>query len=537
MNSNKYQIMKLYGLTAIVLSVLFVVSCKNEEDISTYEQWKMPNVLVTNKVTEIGYSTATVSVTINGFEKAQIENDVVCRYYIGELYESQYGDRTVGYYLNLLESGDHTPGDKFDIDMLTAQISGLTPNTEYCFIPYLYHKQEMKEIIGKPVTFKTLDYLPSLKITGATLIDDCHMCLKFKCGCDLSTAELGYDLNFEVYYYKDKISGDNRERHKYLRGTSDSEVADTLWVDVYNGEKLYLSVNVGIIKGDYLLDEKNVTDSIIIEPSVVADWSHVEAVQEPENTHVVFWSTASNLNDLYHMGSDKIELGYFISEGETIENFNGNKRFCAPEFVGGQMRYEQDFVRGGSIVYCPGFRYYNERTGKWKFCYGEKTYYKTNEFATVAPSASRAVDLGLSVKWSPLCVGQMTLLEDPSLFHIRDMTLDDWDQLWRLPTVEEVKELFDNCEVDYSYEKRCYVFTSKINGQTLDLGPDPHDSFGFWTSDVAKISEDGVVNAMYSFSFRNRTVDNDTNQKEYYPSFRDLSRYSNGICAICPVLK
>lgn len=122
------------------------------------------------------------------------------------------------------------------------------------------------------------------------------------------------------------------------------------------------------------------------------------------------------------------------------------------------------------------------------------------------PDAQEAVDLGLSVKWSPInlgatapgdfgnfypwaCLTSPDFIDDSTYpyFDWRTETWADipdfagnakydaaaafWSNGWRTPTLAEFDELLENCDYVYEYQNGHdgYKFTSRINGNSIFL--------------------------------------------------------------------
>lgn len=145
-----------------------------------------------------------------------------------------------------------------------------------------------------------------------------------------------------------------------------------------------------------------------------------------------------------------------------------------------------------------------------------------------APIPESPVDLGLSVKWSPVNLGASessqignyygwgdisglntstnlkyfpyTGIADNITKSEYDMAFAAWGYLWRLPTQEEFQELIDNC--DWVKVEGGYELTSKINGASIFLplvgyreGETVDDQFSgllYWTGDIAEDKDNAI---------------------------------------------
>lgn len=152
-----------------------------------------------------------------------------------------------------------------------------------------------------------------------------------------------------------------------------------------------------------------------------------------------------------------------------------------------------------------------------------QTYYNGHEY----------VDMGLSVKWATCNVGadsfkgngdyfawgeispKNNFSEDNYRYHSNPSTLPpyadaasvNWGGSWRMPTLEELQELMDNCTYDAgSYgEVSGYRFVSKINGNSIffpDTGSCDENGFAkvgvlgtYWLSSL------NTENSQYAYFF------------------------------------
>ena len=93
-------------------------------------------------------------------------------------------------------------------------------------------------------------------------------------------------------------------------------------------------------------------------------------------------------------------------------------------------------------------------------------------FFTLAGFCQEAVDLGLSVKWATCNVDA----NNPENFG-NYYTFDEVQKLsnsmrrWRVPTIEEIKEMLANCDYKWTTQNGVNggLFTSKINGNSIFL--------------------------------------------------------------------
>ncbi len=81
-----------------------------------------------------------------------------------------------------------------------------------------------------------------------------------------------------------------------------------------------------------------------------------------------------------------------------------------------------------------------------------------------------AVDLGLSVKWATCNVGANTPEEYGNYYKFEE-TQELSNSNWRLPTIEEIKELLENCDYKWTTQNGVNggLFTSKKNGNSIFL--------------------------------------------------------------------
>lgn len=116
----------------------------------------------------------------------------------------------------------------------------------------------------------------------------------------------------------------------------------------------------------------------------------------------------------------------------------------------------------------------------------------------VVPNYSEwEVDLGLpsGTLWSSVNIGQLTSDQQENNKYYKydsDVVKKEWNEEWDLPTEEQVQELIDNTDIEWSDSKKGYYFYSKTNENNIfllaagievpDMLPDnPHteiESFG-----------------------------------------------------------
>lgn len=90
--------------------------------------------------------------------------------------------------------------------------------------------------------------------------------------------------------------------------------------------------------------------------------------------------------------------------------------------------------------------------------------------ATAAKPCPQMVDMGLSVKWSNIDLGATTTQSAGSLYFVSEDVSKACGEGWRLPTLDEFKELLDNTDklvVESNGKPTCIKLTSKKNGAKL----------------------------------------------------------------------
>ncbi|MBO7125000.1 MAG: hypothetical protein J6V74_04055 [Bacteroidales bacterium] len=80
----------------------------------------------------------------------------------------------------------------------------------------------------------------------------------------------------------------------------------------------------------------------------------------------------------------------------------------------------------------------------------------------------KAVDLGLSVKWATCNVGANTP-EEYGEYYTFDEAQELSSSKWRVPTIEEINELLENCDYKWTTNNGVNggLFTSKKNGNSI----------------------------------------------------------------------
>lgn len=80
----------------------------------------------------------------------------------------------------------------------------------------------------------------------------------------------------------------------------------------------------------------------------------------------------------------------------------------------------------------------------------------------------KAVDLGLSVKWATCNVGA-SKPEEYGKYYTFKKTKKLSSSNWRVPTIEEIKELLENCDYKWTTNNGVNggLFTSKKNGNSI----------------------------------------------------------------------
>ena len=100
----------------------------------------------------------------------------------------------------------------------------------------------------------------------------------------------------------------------------------------------------------------------------------------------------------------------------------------------------------------------------------------------------KAVDLGLSVKWATCNVGANTP-EEYGEYYTFDEAQELSNSKWRVPTIEEINELLENCDYKWTTNNGVNggLFTSKKNGNSIFL-----PACGYrYGSDVRLVGSDG----------------------------------------------
>ena len=93
----------------------------------------------------------------------------------------------------------------------------------------------------------------------------------------------------------------------------------------------------------------------------------------------------------------------------------------------------------------------------------------------VVPNYSEwAVDLGLpsGTIWSSVNIGQLTSDQQENNKYYEydsDIVKKEWNEEWDLPTEEQVQELIDNTNIEWSNSKKGYYFYSKTNENNIFL--------------------------------------------------------------------
>lgn len=113
-----------------------------------------------------------------------------------------------------------------------------------------------------------------------------------------------------------------------------------------------------------------------------------------------------------------------------------------------------DFFKWGEVEPCEVYCSYNKRDGLW-FIMPQKIEHRYLDTKGKCTKYNSSSDSGV--------VDNKTELEP-----IDDAATVQWGSLWRTPTVEEWKELFDNCRRTY-YFQIGYCLTSRINGNYIFL--------------------------------------------------------------------
>ncbi|MBP5503783.1 MAG: InlB B-repeat-containing protein [Bacteroidales bacterium] len=130
-----------------------------------------------------------------------------------------------------------------------------------------------------------------------------------------------------------------------------------------------------------------------------------------------------------------------------------------------------------------------------------------------------------------------------NLLYIQDAASVNWGNLWRIPSTDEWKELFDNCTVeDYNYVLieegvtiPSIILRSKINGKHLFI-PSNTD---FATTNIERIGIDNLENDIYYnklIIYYDEKNLNESTRSVWRSSGDGINAYWNGV-AVRPVTK
>jgi hypothetical protein len=118
------------------------------------------------------------------------------------------------------------------------------------------------------------------------------------------------------------------------------------------------------------------------------------------------------------------------------------------------------------------------------------------------------VDLGLSVKWANKNVGA----ELPDKVGVYFNYDEAEDRFYDLPTVDEVRELFEKCKIKYNKNKKGFDVVG-VNGNSIFLpisgerdGNAHYEGSYFWTCDSEPVWPDELSNYYGAVYLANKTL-------------------------------
>ncbi len=157
---------------------------------------------------------------------------------------------------------------------------------------------------------------------------------------------------------------------------------------------------------------------------------------------------------------------------------------------------------------------------------------KVNHSLSLGNDAYEFVDLGLSVKWANKNVGA----ELPDKVGVYFNYDEAEDRYYDLPTVDEVRELFEKCKIKYDKKRNGFEVVG-VNGNSIFLpisgerdGNAHYEGSYFWTCDSKQIWPEELSNyygAVYLANKALKKVKTEVNllrRSMFYINVREVER-------------
>ena len=157
---------------------------------------------------------------------------------------------------------------------------------------------------------------------------------------------------------------------------------------------------------------------------------------------------------------------------------------------------------------------------------------KNNHSLSLGSNAYEFVDLGLSVKWANKNIGSEYEDKIGTYFNYDEAE----ERYYELPTVEEVRELFEKCKIKYDKKRNGFDVVG-VNGNKIFIpvsgerdGNAHYDGGYFWTCDSREIWPEELSNyygAVYLSNKALKKVKTEVNllrRSMFYINVREVKR-------------